>query len=184
MSNICIAQYFRKDISTSTHFLRSIWYPKTDTDEHKHEWYICCCSSSNKYCFVNDFVNKRSCICSELQPNQAVNIHVNNVEYLHCHTRDKQSTKDGGRTSDKESDNGQSPFEGNSLCNSNFDTSKTWTPDDLLTDEFLDKMLIPKGNVKKISLSKKKKKEHICLQAYGNYANYFFLYYYLSFCTF
>ena len=174
MSNICIAQYFRKDISTSTHFLRSIWYPKTDTDEHKHELYRCCCSSSTKYCFVNDFVNKRSCICSQLQPYQAVNIHVNNVEYLHCNTRDKQSTKDGVRTSDIESDSGPSLLKGNRLCNSNFDTSKTWTPEDLLTDEFLDKMLIPKGNVKQIPLSKKKKKEHIFLQAYGNYAIFFF----------
>jgi hypothetical protein len=90
-----------------------------------------------------------------------VNIHVNNVEYLHCNTREKQSTNDGVRTSDIESDNGQSPFEGNRLRHSTFDTSKIWTPEDLLTDEFLDKMLIPKGNVKKIPLSKKKKKEHI-----------------------
>ena len=164
MSDIFIAQYFRKDISTSTHFLRTIWYPKTDIDEHKQELYRCCCSSSTKYCFVNDFVNKRSCICSELQLNQAVNIHVNNVEYLHCNTREKQSTNDGVRTSDIESDNGQSPFEGNRLRHSTFDTSKIWTPEDLLTDEFLDKMLIPKGNVKKIPLSKKKKKEHIFLQ--------------------
>jgi hypothetical protein len=105
-------------------------------------------------------------ILSELQPNQAVNIHVNNVEYLHCNTRDKQSTKDGVRKSDIESDSGQSLLKGNSLCHSIFDTSKTWTPEDLLTDEFLDKMLIPKGNVKKIPLSKKKKKEHIFLQTF------------------
>jgi len=91
MSDIFIAQYFRKDISTSKHFLRNIRYPKTDTDQHKHELYRCCCSSSAKHCCVNDFVNKRSCIYSELQPNQDVNIHVNNVEYLHCNTRDNKS---------------------------------------------------------------------------------------------
>ena len=149
MSDIFVAQRFRKDTSTSTHFLRNIWYPKTDTDEHKHELYRCCCSSSAKHCFVNDFVNKRSCICSELQPNQAVNIHVNNVEYLHCNTRDKQPTKDGVRTSDIESDSGPSLLKGNILRHSIFDTSKTWTPEDLLTDEFLNKMLIPQGELKK-----------------------------------
>ena len=146
MSDIFIAQYYRKEISTSTHFLRRIWYPKTDTDEHRHELYRCCCSSSAKYCFVNDCVNTRSCICSELQPNQAVNIHVNNVEYLHCNTRDKQSTKDGVRMSDIESDSGRSFFNGNRLRHSVHNTSKAWTPDDLLTDEFLNKILIPQGN--------------------------------------
>ena len=148
MSDIFIAQYFRKDISKSTHFLRNIWYPKTDTDEHKHELYRCCCSSSTKYCFVNDFVNKRSCICSELQHNQAVNIHVNNVEYLHCNTRDKRPTKDGVRTSDIESDNGQSLLKGNRLRHAIYNTSKAWTPEDLITDEFLNKMHIPQGEVK------------------------------------
>ena len=177
MSDIFIAQYFRKDISTSTHFLRKIWYPKTDTDEHKHELYRCCCSSSTKYCFVNDFVNKRSCICSELQHNQAVNIHVNNVEYLHCNTRDKTSSKDGVRKSDMESDSGQSLLKGNRLCHSIFDTSKTWTPEDLLTDEFLDKMLIPKGNVNKYIFNKRRKKNIFCKHMVnmpitcGKYAN-------------
>jgi hypothetical protein len=39
-----------------------------------------------------------------------------------------------------------------------FDTSKTWTPEDLLTDEFLDKMLIPQGNVNKYILKIRRKK--------------------------
>jgi hypothetical protein len=87
-----------------------------------------------------------------------VNIHVNNVEYLHCNTRDKTSSKDGVRKSDIESDSGQSLLKGNRLCHSMFDTSKTWTPEDLLTDEFLDKMLIPQGNVNKYILKIRRKK--------------------------
>ena len=47
-----------------------------------------------------------------------------------------------------ESDSGQSLLKGNRLCNSIFDTSKAWTPADLLTDQFLNIMLIPQGEVK------------------------------------
>jgi hypothetical protein len=70
------------------------------------------------------------------------------VEYLHCNTRDKRPTTDGVRTSDMESDSGQSLLKGNRLCHSIYDTSKAWTPEDLLTDEFLNKMHIPQGEVK------------------------------------
>jgi hypothetical protein len=48
------------------------------------------------------------------------------------------------------------------LKNDIFDTSKTWTPEDLLTDEFLDKMLIPKGNVNKYIFNKRRKKNIFC----------------------
>ena len=75
-----------------------------------------------------------------------MNIHVNNVEYLHCNTRDKKSSNDGVRKSDIESDSGPSLLKGNILCHSAYNTSKTWTAEDLLTDEFLNTILIPKGN--------------------------------------
>jgi len=75
-----------------------------------------------------------------------VNIHVNNVEYLHCNTRDNQSSKDGVRASGIESDSGPSILKGNRVCHYIYDTSKKWTPEDLLTDEFLNKIHMPKGN--------------------------------------
>ena len=74
-----------------------------------------------------------------------MNIHVNNIAYLHCNTRDKKSSKDGVRKSDIESDSGPSILKETSLRHSIHNTSNTCTPEDLHTDEFLDKLLIPLG---------------------------------------
>lgn len=148
MTQLQITQYFNKTVSTSNTFFSNIWKPCQETQARKDLYESYSKSSKNNY--LNDFVNNQTFETDNLSIKNIRRLHARNTENAVSYS--KRAAVSLKRTDiETQSDETvlrRSVVDCSSVkpdCKSKKMYNKEWTPEEYLTDEYLDGLRIPPG---------------------------------------
>ncbi|CAC5384995.1 unnamed protein product [Mytilus coruscus] len=149
MTQLQITQYFNKTVSTSKTFFSSIWKPCKETQARKDLYESYSKSSKNNY--LNDFVNNQTFETDNLSIDNIRRLHVQNIESAVSYSKRAALSL---KRSDIEPDSDETFLRRSVIdcgsvttdCKSKKMYNKPWTPEEYLTDEYLDRLRIPSGD--------------------------------------
>ncbi|CAC5388110.1 SERINC1_3 [Mytilus coruscus] len=149
MTQLQISQYFNKTVSTSNTFFSNIWKPCQMTQARKDLYESYSKSSKNNY--LNDFVNNQTFETDYLSFDNIRRIHVHNIENAVSYSKRAALSL---KRADIETDSDETVLRRSVVdcgsvtpdCKSKKMYDKPWTPEEYLTDEYLDRLRIPPGD--------------------------------------
>lgn len=148
MTQLQITQYFNKTVSTSNTFFSNIWKPCQETQARKDLYESYSKSSKNNY--LNDFVNNQTFETDNLSIENIRRLHAYNTENAVSYSKRAACSL---KRADIETDSDETVLRRSVVdcssvkpdCKSKKMYNKEWTPEEYLTDEYLDGLRIPPG---------------------------------------